>query len=506
MFGLRRWSLWRRRRLLCRQRRALVSRDPEKRRRAAELLGTHRDSRAADLLIAGLGDESYRVRRECATALGNLEFAAGVPALIDALTDTHWAVREAAATALAQSGCESASDSLVKALRDGHSEVRASAAKALGAIRNASATQSLITALADPDPSSRVAAAQALADIGEHKWKDAVLGTDEDWLRLSATGDRRACRPLARVLERSDPAAVEPLRRIGAPEPLIVALDDPVVRYDAIRALGDIGDPAGVDALLRLLTQHDLIPIVAEALGKIGDPRAIEPLSRILRILTDAEGQAARTVVRALGRLGIAAVDALIRSLQHPSVAAIAAYQLGELGDKRAIGPLAKMLYEPESCAAAADALARISSPEANEALAEGLMALGGVNRLTAARALARTGDPRGHVAGDIEEVHRLRAVVDDFSKNAQWVHRYGSLPPFTLKWFRTLRTKSQCILVQLLVLRSDKDSKSLAQHLAATQLRTNASQFVARLDPVVQAEIALSDAPGCPQDAGKKE
>lgn len=52
------------------------------------------------------------------------------------------------------------------------------------------------------------------------------------------------------------------------------------IRYAAIMALGDIGNPAAVSHLISLLKDPDqnIRFASAESLGKIGDRRAIEPL------------------------------------------------------------------------------------------------------------------------------------------------------------------------------------------------------------------------------------
>jgi HEAT repeat protein len=58
------------------------------------------------------------------------------------------------------------------------------------------------------------------------------------------------------------------------------------LREEAIVALGDIGDPAGVEALIETVeddTADDSArALAATSLAQIGDPLAIEPFERIL--------------------------------------------------------------------------------------------------------------------------------------------------------------------------------------------------------------------------------
>lgn len=55
---------------------------------------------------------------------------------------------------------------------------------------------------------------------------------------------------------------------------------DPYIRRQAVRALGDMGDPQATASIIPMLKDHDdsvrLEAVVA--LGKIGDPGAVEPL------------------------------------------------------------------------------------------------------------------------------------------------------------------------------------------------------------------------------------
>jgi len=178
---------------------------------------------------------------------------------------------------------------------------------------------------------------------------------------LGLIGDGRAVEPLIRALSDRDKAvrasAAEALGNIGdvrAIKPLIYAMRsmDRGLRFYATRALKAIGEPA-VESLISALKSGDgeLRKRAVSALGAIGDKRAIEALVPVLR---DADRDIRR----------------------------IAAGELAVLGDNRAIEPLLELLSDTTTfytdggehairmCDFAAQALERIGTPEALEAVA----------------------------------------------------------------------------------------------------------------------------------------
>ncbi|MHC4566474.1 MAG: HEAT repeat domain-containing protein [Planctomycetota bacterium] len=79
------------------------------------------------------------------------------------------------------------------------------------------------------------------------------------------------------------------------------------VRCKAIRALGEIGDPAAVELLIAIMKdkseRRDPRNVAATALGKIGDNRAVEPLITVLK--DESEEKRLRTKsAEALGLIG----------------------------------------------------------------------------------------------------------------------------------------------------------------------------------------------------------
>lgn len=78
---------------------------------------------------------------------------------------------------------------------------------------------------------------------------------------------------------------------------------DARVRYCAVRALGQLGDPRAVEPLIELLSAPDSSThdAAADALGELGDPRAVEPL---IKLLSGRGSNTRNAVASALGRLG----------------------------------------------------------------------------------------------------------------------------------------------------------------------------------------------------------
>jgi hypothetical protein len=164
-------------------------------------------------------------------------------------------------------------------------------------------------------------------------------------------------RGLVRALGHKDPAiqyqAVEALGDLGDPaavEPLAEALrgdEYSGVRWKAAEALAKIGTPA-VDTLIEALEDpdDDVRWKAAIALGEIGDPRAVDPL---IRILADPDRFVQSRAAQALGMIGAPAVDSLTRALGEEEGDARwgAVLALEKIGDPRAVCALVKASGEP---------------------------------------------------------------------------------------------------------------------------------------------------------------
>jgi HEAT repeat protein len=144
--------------------------------------------------------------------------------------------------------------------------------------------------------------------------------------------------------------AAKALGRIGDPEAvsaLMPLLQDRVkaVREEVSGALAAIGGVA-VLALIQAL-QHDewLVRLHAvEALGKLKCVDAVEPLLQAL--FNDRDSAIREDVVRALGAIGDArAVDYVVLVMKEPALRLIAVEALGHIGDHRVV-PLLRKIVE----------------------------------------------------------------------------------------------------------------------------------------------------------------
>ena len=192
---------------------------------------------------------------------------------------------------------------------------------------------------------------------------------------------------------------VEITTKIGKPavNPLVADLrdKDPLVRSQAVKALGVIGDPRAVEPLILVLNDKD--PLIQrqaiKALGRIKDQRAVGPLIDVL-INSDRKPHVRMSAAEVLGIIGDdSAVDSLIAALHdsHWEVRAHAAEALGRIKDPRAVEPLIETLKDQDATVRgnAVDGLAKIKDPRAIEPLAAALMDKSRTVRKKAARALS---------------------------------------------------------------------------------------------------------------------
>ena len=191
---------------------------------------------------------------------------------------------------------------------------------------------------------------------------------------------------------------VEILMKTGKPavRPLIRDLrdDDPLVRRNAVQALGAIEDPRAVKPLIKVVNdKNPLIQRLAvKALGKIKDPRAVDPLIAVL-LDKRREAHVRMSAAEALGWLeDPSAIEPLIVALydDHWDIRSHAAEALGRIKDPRAVEQLILALRDQDATVrgSAVDALARIKDPRAIEPLTAALTDKNRVVRQKAARAL----------------------------------------------------------------------------------------------------------------------
>ncbi|GAA2164246.1 HEAT repeat protein [Humibacillus xanthopallidus] len=246
---------------------ASVARDPRSPGRwyASEALSRVADPRAADALLAALGDESDVVRKAAVAALGGMRDVRAVDPLLGILADPRDDVRGAAVAALGEIGDRRAVEPLVGELTGEWSGL---AVDALGQIGDVRAVEALCQVMFDASWRPRWRAADVLGDLGDVRAVESLIRAllDEEL----AAKDAHDSLAFARALGGLDPSRSSSLQ-------------------------------AASDDQTAFVRTH-----AAMALGRLGDPRAVEPLRAALRELDQRGGgsafrEAARAALRSLG-------------------------------------------------------------------------------------------------------------------------------------------------------------------------------------------------------------
>jgi len=152
------------------------------------------------------------------------------------------------------------------------------------------------------------AASKALLDAID----DEKLCTDCARL-LGEIGDPATAEPLLRELKGADPfirqliiEALGKIGREGATEPIRGCLDDPYLARSAIEALGRLKDADSVPRFTKLLTSTQLRRVAAEALGRIGTKEAIQSLLSLLAGSRENKELALRALGKSKSELAVA--------------------------------------------------------------------------------------------------------------------------------------------------------------------------------------------------------
>jgi HEAT repeat protein len=281
---------------------------------------------ALPVLVPALRKQNTAV--SAARVLVKLDNMEASRALVDALCSRDEFVVAAVTRSLIGARNTTLLDALVRSLQQGTVRVRQAAADALGWMSDRRSVEVLVAALGDED--AKVCA-------------NAVIA-------LGRLNDRRAVTPLV----------------------ALIAGNDAVMRYVAAGILGRLGDRRATAPLVGLLDDADILvrAAAAEALGSLGDPRAANALARALE--REWEERARMALMVALVELrDTRALEPLLQVLdrkrgtteQRPKSAEL----LGELGDPRAIWPLAMVLVdnEPQVRRAAAVSLEQLDLAQA---------------------------------------------------------------------------------------------------------------------------------------------
>ncbi|MBD3868814.1 MAG: HEAT repeat domain-containing protein [Acidobacteria bacterium] len=338
----------------------------------------------------------------------------------------RWVERAEAARALGQLQVVEAIPELVARMRDSHEDVKTvkqAAAQALGRMQADEAIPLLLEELSRPDDWASPHIAEQLLGFGEKILEPLILTLAEStstnarlWAAqiLGRLEDRSATPVLIeRLSDRSDRVRISVTEALGRlkdrraiPELTRVALRDPVpmVRAEAAKSMGEIGDRSVMSELVQMMSSGDYWTRLraVEAIEKLKPDdtspleQALEDESRVVR------GEAARALERlgvlekrlndlknpdegrvqaatdSLVRLGKAgAVESLLRATADadPDIRALVCVVLGRAGDLYAMQVMEHLFKDDhwQVRAAAAEAVGRLRPEDAVERLVPAL-------------------------------------------------------------------------------------------------------------------------------------
>lgn len=330
---------------------------------------------------------------------------------------------------------------IILLLGDDNPDVRWGAIRILGELREKETIEPLIHMFYDSEPRIQVAAAISLGKFGDGAIEHLENTYDDESVRervvfaLRKTRKARAAKPLIKALSEDNESiiddAIKGLGEIGDPIaiPFLAELvadtnQSDFIQREAIKALGDIGSTEAMEPLIKAIGSEEIVTKASaiRALGGIDDKKVIELL---IDLLADKSPTIREAAALALGAThSTAALEPLIQALNDNKTFSSAATALGELesskavkplidilikkrdqhaaeslgkiGNKKAVGPLIEALQsedDPYLQEAAAVALGNIRDARAIDAL---LLALNGTHtRREAAIALGKIGDQR---------------------------------------------------------------------------------------------------------------
>jgi len=329
---------------------ALSNKDKSIRQTSATGLGKIADTRAVEPLITLLGDRVLEVREAAVIALGKIGDAHAVESLFASLNDLEWKVSKASVNALGKIGDTRVVNLLINSLKDDELYVRKAAINVLGQLGDVRAVNPLVAFLTNVEAIHyHKGVVNALDKLGWRPGNDiagaAYWAEKDEWNKCEEIGVP-AIEPLIAVLADKDRdrciAAINALGKIGdarAAKPLITLLKngDEEERKASAIVLGKIGDARAVELLIAGLNKKNMYAREAVmALGLIGDSRAVEPLVAAYNNQGWHDEEVCRAVIKALGRLGVNAVEPLMKILndclgdfQREELIEIALVQIG---------------------------------------------------------------------------------------------------------------------------------------------------------------------------------
>jgi HEAT repeat protein len=362
---------------------------------------------------------------------------AAVPTLLAIESDnaTPSAVRGCAIMALGSIRDSRALDQVLAALRDEDLEIRRSAGLAMEGWGDPRAAETLLRVARDANENQQIRwyAIDALCDIPDPRLVEPLLAFVKDErfrdtiLRRGPSRDPRFLEPLlaaVRAEPRGRDAACAGLGRLGSPRALDALLavlhdgkEDSGARFTAAEAIAGSGDRKAIDELLRFIERgrgkpHSLPNEFIRALRSSADDRALDRLFAAVwePDFAESAGSALKEVAspRAVSRLLAVVAD----PRPYPLTKLYACAALLRIHDPAAVGGLVSVVSDRKQTSdnrrLAIMSLQRFEDRRAVPALTEALKDKEAVIRKDAASALGGIGNPRA-----VEALTRLSQDED---------------------------------------------------------------------------------------------
>jgi eukaryotic-like serine/threonine-protein kinase len=305
----------------------LEGKDPIARMHIINILAKFNKPEIKRLLVGQLRDNNKMIRSAALSALARMDGPVDSAAVCHLLSDNEIDVQNRAIDVLIRANDPETIKHLIPVLKDENEYARRAAVEVLNEIGDAKSVKLLLGAIKDDDWWVRSRAGDALGKIGGPKVIDAVLelarDKDDDLRRaaieiLNQTKDERAVNHLIEATNDKDwwvsERAVDALAEIGNKRalPRLVemlqttpAKSLPVV----VRAIGKLGEPKHVDALLPFLSrpEKELRIEAMQALAQLSDDNRAE------QVKSQLQAQAQNADATIAGAAGAALKELTIR-------------------------------------------------------------------------------------------------------------------------------------------------------------------------------------------------
>ena len=209
----------------------------------------------------------------------------------------------------------------------------------------------------------------------------------------------------------------------------VMASNSGIVRVRAALILAEIGNGEGIPILINAVVranelEGDILPRVIRSLGQLGDPAGVQPL---IGVLTGADWLLRPIAGRALVATGEAAVPDLldvVRTSQDWDARCRAVEALGQIGSTKAAQPLVELMAENEGFVRyqIVEALGRIGDPRSIEALIQALANGDPTTRFRAGAALVHMGPLAADQLSEIVRTHPSADVRRSAAEALGWI------------------------------------------------------------------------------------